>query len=49
MIIIGKPQVKSDASTATLFTNITIDGDCKEVWFRVDKKYEGYLCYERGF
>ena len=48
MIIIGKPQVKSDASTATLFTNITIDGDCKEVWFRVDKKYEGYLCYERG-
>lgn len=48
MIKIGKPQVKSDASTATLFTNITIDGNCKEVWFRVDKKYEEYLCYERG-
>lgn len=48
MIKIGKPQVKSDASTATLFTDITIDGDSKEVWFKVDKKYGEYLCYERG-
>lgn len=48
MIKIGKPQVKSDATTATLFTDITIDGVCKEVWFRVDKKYEEYLCHERG-
>lgn len=48
MIKIGKPHVKSDALTATLFTNITIDGDSKEVWFKVDKKYEDYLCYERG-
>lgn len=48
MIKIGKPQVKSDASTATLFTDITIDGDSKEVWFKVDKKYGAYLCYERG-
>lgn len=48
MIKIGKPHVKTDALTATLFTNITIDGDCKEVWFKVDKKYEDYLCFERG-
>lgn len=48
MIKIGKPQVKSDASTATLFTDITIDGDSKEVWFKVGKKYGEYLCYERG-
>lgn len=40
--------MKSDATTATLFTDITIDGVCKDVWFRVDKKYEKYLCYERG-
>ena len=48
MIKIGRPQVKSDALTATLFTNITIDDNCQEVWFKVDKKYEEYLCYERG-
>ena len=48
MIKIGKPQVKSDATTATLFVDITIDDICKEVWFRVDKKFEDYLCYERG-
>lgn len=48
MIKIGKPQVSSDALTATLFTNITIDGVTKEVWFKVDKKYKEYLCYERG-
>ena len=48
MIKIGNPQIKSDAQTATLFANITIDGDCKEVWFKVDKKFEDYLCYERG-
>ena len=40
--------MKSDSTTATLFTSITIDGDCKEVWFKVDKKYEEFLCYERG-
>ena len=48
MIKIGPPQVKSEEQTATLFTNITIDGDSKEVWFKVDKKFEDYLCYERG-
>ena len=48
MIKIGKPQVNSDATTATLFVDITIDDICKEVWFRVDKKFEDYLCYERG-
>lgn len=48
MIKIGIPQVKSDATTATLFTNISINGDSQKVWFKVDKKYEDYLCYERG-
>lgn len=48
MIRIGIPQVKSDATTATLFTNLSIDGNSQEVWFKVDKKYKDYLCYERG-
>lgn len=48
MIRIGIPQVKSDAMTATLFANISIDGNSQKVWFKVDKKYEDFLCYERG-
>lgn len=48
MIRIGIPQVKSDVTTATLFTNISIDDNNQKVWFKIDKKYEDYLCYERG-
>lgn len=48
MIKIEKPQVRTDGATATLFAFVTIDSVRKEVWFKVDKKYEEYLCYERG-
>ena len=48
MIKIEKPQVRVESATATLFAYVTIDSVRKEVWFKVDKKYEEYLCYERG-
>ena len=48
MIKIEKPQVRVDGATATLFAYVIIDSVSKEVWFKVDKKYEEYLCYERG-
>ncbi|KKB49581.1 hypothetical protein [Parabacteroides gordonii] len=48
MIKIEKPQVRVDGTTATLSAYVTIDSVRKEVWFKVDKKYEEYLCDERG-
>lgn len=48
MIKIEKPQVRVDGATATLFAYVIIDSVSKEVWFKVDKKYEEYLCYECG-
>lgn len=48
MITIGTPRISTEAQTATLSASITIDGDCKEVWFKVDRKFEEYLCHERG-
>lgn len=48
MIRIEKPQIVSDSCYATLSTFIDIDGVRKELWFRVEKEFEQYLCYERG-
>ncbi len=47
MIHIEKPSVKVDGGEAKLSACISIDGNREEVWFKVDKKYEQYLCYER--
>lgn len=48
MIKIEIPQVESDQTFATLSTFITIDDKRDKVWFKVEKKFEEYLCYERS-
>ena len=48
MIKIEKPQVVSDLKYATLSAYISVDDKRDEVWFKVDKKFEDYLCHERS-
>lgn len=48
MIHIGKPQISFDTQFATLSTEIIIDGEQDIVWFKVDRCYGEYLCYERS-
>lgn len=48
MIRIETPKVISDSETAILEVYINIDNKREKVWFKVDKKYEQYLCYERS-
>ena len=50
MIQISKPQVVTPPlSEETILSAIlTIDGIQKTVWFKVAKKFEQYLCYERS-
>ena len=48
MIRIEKPQIISDNEKASLEAYITINNSKKKIWFQVEKKYEQYLCHERG-
>lgn len=48
MIRIETPKVISDSETAILEVYINIDNKREKIWFKVDKKYEQYLCYERS-
>ena len=47
MIHIESPRVVSDANFATLETFLSINNKREKVWFKVAKKYESYLCFER--
>ena len=48
MIRIGVPKVIYEGCYAVLSTDITIDSKSDTIWFKVDKKYGDYLCYERS-
>lgn len=48
MIKIEKSQLISDSSSAMLTAYISIDSNRERVWFKVDKKFEEYLCFERA-
>lgn len=48
MIRIGKPTVKTGDSYSTLITDVTIDNNKESLWFKVEKKYGEFLCYERS-
>lgn len=48
MIRIETPQITSDSTTATLEVYINIDNKREKIWFKVEKKYEQYLCHERS-
>ena len=48
MVHIESPRVVSDADFATLEAFLSIDGKREKVWFKVAKKYEPYLCFERS-
>lgn len=47
MIIIGIPKLRTDDKYAILENEISIDGKNDVIWFKVDKKYADYICYER--
>ena len=47
MITFEKPYIKKTKKDATLFFEMKIDNKPKKVWFKVDKKYEQYLCDDR--
>lgn len=48
MIEIKQPKVVSDSVSATLEVVISISEERSKIWFKVEKKYEEYLCYERS-
>ena len=48
MIIISKPEVLVDEQYATLQAKIEIDNRQELLWFKVNKKYSQYLCWERS-
>ena len=48
MIHIGSPKVAYEDNSAILFTDVIIDGKSDTIWFKVDKKYGEYLCFERS-
>lgn len=48
MIIISAPHVITEDNSAILETNLSIDGNKQKLWFKVDKKYKDYLCFERS-
>lgn len=48
MIEIGTPYITSEGDYFILNNTVTIDGLEKNIWFKVDKKFEPYLCDERN-
>jgi hypothetical protein len=48
MIKIEQPEIINNERESILQTYLTIDTRREPVWFKVDKKYGRYLCYERG-
>ncbi|MDE7154143.1 MAG: hypothetical protein K2O00_06840 [Muribaculaceae bacterium] len=48
MLKFGKPYIESSQDYAILKNEVEIDGLKQTLWFKVDKKYEQFLCYERG-
>ena len=48
MIKIEQPKVVTTGDFAILEAYLSIDDKREKVWFKVDKKYEQYLCYERS-
>lgn len=48
MIHIASPKVVYEENSAILYTDVIIDGKSDTIWFKVDKKYGEYLCYERS-
>ena len=48
MIHIGSPKVSYEDNSAILYTDVIIDGKSDTIWFKVDKKYGEYLCFERS-
>lgn len=47
MIIIGIPKLRADDKYAILENEISINGKTDVIWFKVDKLYSDYICYER--
>lgn len=48
MIIIDCPIKKVEAGYSFLETEVSIDEVKQKLWFKVQDKYEQYLCHERG-
>lgn len=48
MLQFGKPYIESSQDYAVLKNEVEIDGQKQILWFKVDKKYEQFLCHERG-
>lgn len=48
MIHIGSPKVVYEDNNAILYTDVIIDGKSDTIWFKVDKIYGEYLCFERS-
>lgn len=48
MIKIEQPRIAIDGQSACLEAYVSIDSKRDEIWFRVDKRYEDYLCFERS-
>lgn len=48
MIHIASPKVVYEENSAILYTDVIIDGKSDTIWFKVDRKYGEYLCYERS-
>lgn len=48
MIRIEKPFIEYGEDSAILNTYISIDDKREKLWFKVERKFGQYLCYERG-
>lgn len=48
MITIKQPKIISFKTKARLQAEFNIDGKSSLIWFKVDKQYKNYLCYEHS-
>lgn len=48
MIKFGKPYIELTGNSAVLKNSVEIDGNSDVIWFKVNKKFKDYLCFERG-
>ena len=48
MITIQKPYIQQEDGWTKLVIDVNVDGEKRQIWVSVEKKYEEYLCYERS-
>lgn len=48
MITIHKSYIEQEEGWTKLVTDVDLDGEKKQVWASVEKRYGKYLCYERA-